>query len=171
MPHNEFIAQLRGVAVLVVVLLHYAMCFPIGYASVWFVGNGYYGVVLFFTISGFLITTNMLRRYGTVASVSLRDFYVMRAARILPPLALVTAILSAISLFSNTKGFMFEPGLTVGGAIEYLLSLRFNQYYALGAAMTMAWAVLWSISVEEAFYLVYPLAAIVLQLEKLLVAV
>jgi peptidoglycan/LPS O-acetylase OafA/YrhL len=169
MPHNEFIARLRGVAVLMVVLMHYAFSYPISYASVWFVGNGYYGVVMFFTISGFLITTNLLRKYGYVASVSLRDFYVMRAAKILPCLALVTAILSAMSLFSNASGFVLQPNLSVGEAIEYLLTFRFNQYYALGAALTLAWAVLWSISVEEAFYLVYPLAAIVLRLEKLLV--
>jgi peptidoglycan/LPS O-acetylase OafA/YrhL len=171
MPHNEFIARLRGVAVLVVVLMHYGYCFPISYASVPFVGNGYYGVVMFFTISGFLITTNVLRRYGAVASVSLRDFYVMRAARILPLLAVVTAILSAISILANANGFVFQLDLSVGEAIEYLLTLRFNQYYVLGASLTMAWAVLWSISIEEAFYLVYPLTAVVLRLEKLLVAV
>src|SRR3981081_931858 len=171
MPHNEFIAQLRGVAVLMVVLMHYAFSFPISYASLWFAGNGYYGVVMFFTISGFLITTNLLRKYGHVASVSLRDFYVMRAARILPCLALGTAILSAMSLLSNASGFVLQPNLSVGEAIEYLLSFRFNQYYALGAAPTLAWAVLWSLSVDEAFDLVYPLTAIVLRLEKLLVGV
>jgi peptidoglycan/LPS O-acetylase OafA/YrhL len=171
MPHNESIARLRGVAVLVVVLMHYIYCFPISYASASFVSNGYYGVVMFFTISGFLITTNLLRRYGDVASVSLRDFYVMRAARILPCLALVTAILSAISLLSNASGFVFKSNLSVGEAIEYLLTLRFNQYYVLGASLTLAWAVLWSISVEEAFYLVYPFCAIVLRSEKLLFAV
>jgi peptidoglycan/LPS O-acetylase OafA/YrhL len=171
MPHNEFIAQLRGVAVLMVVLMHYTFSFPISYASVWFVGNGYYGVVMFFTISGFLITTNLLRKYGYVASVSLRDFYVTRAARILPCLALVTAILSAMSLLSNASGFVLQQNLSIGEAIEYLLTFRFNQYYVLGAALTLAWAVLWSISVEEAFYLVYPLTAIVLRREKLLVGV
>jgi peptidoglycan/LPS O-acetylase OafA/YrhL len=171
MPHNEFIAQLRGVAVLMVVLMHYGYCFPISYASVSFVGNGYYGVVMFFTISGFLITTNMLRRYGSVASVSLREFYVMRAARILPLLAVVTAILSAISLLTNAKGFVFQRDLSVGEAIEYLLTLRFNQYYVHGASLTVAWAVLWSLSIEEAFYFVYPLTAIVLRFEKWLVAV
>ena len=171
MPHNEFIAQLRGVAVLVVVLMHYTYSFPISYASASFAGNGYYGVAMFFTISGFLITTNLLRAYGDVASVSLRDFYVKRAARILPCLALVTAILSAISLLSNTRGFVFQLNLSVGQAIEYLLTLRFNQYYVLGASLTLAWAVLWSISVEEAFYLVYPICAIVVRSEKLLLAV
>lgn len=171
MPHNEFIARLRGVAVLLVVLMHYTYCFPISYASVSFVGNGYYGVVMFFTISGFLITANLLARYGDVASVNLREFYVMRAARILPCLALVTAILSTISLLSNATGFVFQLNLSVGEAIEYLLTLRFNQYYVLGALLTPAWAVLWSISIEEAFYLIYPLSAIVVRFEKLLVAV
>jgi hypothetical protein len=64
MPHNEFIARLRGVAVLMAVLMHYTFCFPISYASPWFAGNGYYGVVMIFTISGFLITTYLRRKYG-----------------------------------------------------------------------------------------------------------
>jgi peptidoglycan/LPS O-acetylase OafA/YrhL len=64
---------------------------------------------------------------------------------------------------------VLQPNLSVGEAVEYLLTLRFNQYYARGASLSLAWAVLWSISIEEAFYLVYPLIAILLRFEKLLI--
>lgn len=169
LPHNEFIAQLRGVAVLAVVLMHYGYCFPISYSSLGFVGNGYYGVALFFAISGFLITGNILQRYGAVASMNFRDFYVMRAARILPPLALAVLFLSLISATTSLQGFAFPPGLSVADAITHLVTLRFNQYYVNGAAWVMAWAVLWSISIEESFYLAYPLVALLLRREWLLV--
>ena len=146
LPHNEFIAQLRGVAVLVVVLMHYALCFPISYIRFDFVANGYYGVSLFFVISGFLITGNFLARFGKLATINVADFYVMRGARILPCLAFLLVILSAISRSTNIGGFVFKPPLSVTGAVESVLTLRFNRYYVEGAFNTLAWAVLWSIS-------------------------
>lgn len=165
MKHNEFVAQLRGVAVSVVVLMHYLFCFPIGYSSLPFIGNGYYGVSLFFAISGFLITSNMIARYGAPGSVDLRAFYDMRAARILPCLGLAVAILSIIALTTNIEGITFPRGPSPGTAIISLLTLRFNEYYATvpGVSSAPAWAVLWSISIEETFYLVYPIVAIVLR--------
>lgn len=170
-PHNEFIAQMRGVAVLVVVLMHYAGGSQASYAALSFINNGYYGVAMFFAISGFLITSNLLFRYGDLASISLRDFYITRAARILPCLTLAVVILSAISLTTNIDGFVFPPGLSVSGAIGHILTLRFNRYYIEGAMGASAWAVLWSISIEELFYLAYPVVAILARSEKALIAI
>src|SRR5260370_35086544 len=123
LPHNEFIAQLRGVAALVVALMDYCYCFPIWFASLGFIGNGYYGVALFFAISGFLITSNMLARYGDLGSINLREFYVMRAARIIPCLGLAVAFFSTVALTTNIGGFVFEGDLSIGGAIEHVLTL------------------------------------------------
>lgn len=170
MKHNEFIAQLRAVAILAVVLMHYGYCFKISYSNLSFIGNGYYGVALFFAISGFLITSNMIARYGATGSVDLRAFYDMRAARILPCLGLAVAILTVIALTAKLDGFTFQPGLSPGEAIISLLTLQFNGYYLAGAQNTLAWAVLWSISIEETFYLIYPIVAIVLRREIYLVA-
>jgi peptidoglycan/LPS O-acetylase OafA/YrhL len=171
LPHNELIAQLRGISVLMVVVLHYTHGFPISYSAIKAVGNGYYGVMFFFTISGFLITGNLLRRYRTVASTDLREFYVMRAARILPCLALAVLVLSSISLLTkDIEGFVFLPGLNVAGAVAHVLTLTFNHYFMAGAYGTMAWAVLWSISIEEVFYLSFPIVALLLRREQLLVA-
>jgi peptidoglycan/LPS O-acetylase OafA/YrhL len=172
LPHNEFIAQLRGISVLMVVVLHYTHGFPISYSAIEAIGNGYYGVMFFFTISGFLITGNLLSRYRTVASTNLREFYVMRAARILPCLALVLVVLSLISLLTkDIDGFVFLPGFNVAGAVAHVLTLTFNHYYAAGASSAMAWAVLWSISIEETFYVAFPIVAILLRREQLLITV
>jgi peptidoglycan/LPS O-acetylase OafA/YrhL len=170
LKYSEFVAQLRGLAVAAVVLMHYGYCFKISYSDLPFIGNGYYGVALFFAISGFLITSNMIARYGAPGSVDLRAFYDMRAARILPCLGLAVAILSIIALTTNIDGITFPRGFSPGTAVINLLTLRFNEYYLAGAAFTLAWAVLWSISIEEAFYLAYPIVAIVLRKDALLVA-
>jgi peptidoglycan/LPS O-acetylase OafA/YrhL len=167
LPHNQFIDELRGVAILVVVLLHYVLCFPISYSQLAFISNGYYGVALFFAISGFLITGNMLRRYDAVAQVKLREFYVSRAARILPPLVLALSILTFLSKQSGLSAFTFPADLSVAGAVWYALTLRFNQY----SQAVLPWAVLWSLSIEEMFYLTYPIAARLLHKEWLLVTV
>src|SRR5438034_997951 len=171
MAHNEFIAQLRGIAVLMVVVLHYTHGFPISYSAIEAIGNGYYGVIFFFAISGFLITGNLLERYRTVASVNLREFYVMRGARIVPCLALILVVLSSISLLTkDIEGFVFLPGFNVADAVAHVLTFTFNHYYAAGASGTMAWAVLWSISIEETFYVAFPIVGIVLRTEQLLIA-
>jgi peptidoglycan/LPS O-acetylase OafA/YrhL len=170
LKHNEFVAQLRGVAVAAVVLMHYGYCFKISYSDLPFIGNGYYGVALFFAISGFLITSNMIARYGSTGGVDLRAFYDMRAARIIPCLGLAVAALSIISLTMQINGITFQRGFSPGTAIINLLTLRFNEYYLAGALNTLAWSVLWSISIEETFYLVYPVLAIVLRKDILLVA-
>jgi peptidoglycan/LPS O-acetylase OafA/YrhL len=170
LPRNEFIAQLRGIAVLMVVVLHYTHGFPISYSAIEAIGNGYYGVMFFFTISGFLITGNLLKRYRAVASTNLREFYVMRAARILPCLALALVVLSSISLLTkDIEGFVFLPGFDVAGAVGHVLTLTFNHYFAAGASGTVAWAVLWSISIEETFYIAFPLVAMLLRREALLI--
>src|SRR5207253_6076597 len=126
------------------------------------IGNGYFFVIFFFTISGFLIALILLDCYRTVASVNLREFYVMRGARILPCLVLVLMVLSSISLMTkDIEGFVFLPGFNVADAVARVLTFTFNHYYAAGASGTMAWAVLWSISIEETFYVAFPIVGIV----------
>jgi peptidoglycan/LPS O-acetylase OafA/YrhL len=74
------------------------MVLPVDLSAAPFIASGYYGVSLFFAISGFLITTNILRRSGAVGSVNVTDFYVMRAARILPSLTLLIVLLSGLAI-------------------------------------------------------------------------
>src|SRR5260370_40202831 len=106
--------------------MHCVMVLPVDLSAAPFYASGYYGVSLFFAISGVFITTNMLRRYGAVGAVNVRDFYVMRAARIRLSLTLLIDLLSALEVV-RYRGLVFEdaPGL-LGKALWRGLSLTFN---------------------------------------------
>ena len=80
-PLRPDIQGLRGLAVTLVVLAH---------AGVPYIAGGYVGVDVFFVISGFLITSGLLREADRTGSLSLRRFYARRALRILPPATLVS---------------------------------------------------------------------------------
>src|SRR6476659_6088077 len=88
--HRADIQGLRAVAVLLVVLAH---------AGVGFVAGGFVGVDVFFVLSGFLITGLLLAEARKHGSVSLVDFYIRRARRILPAAALALVATDAAALF------------------------------------------------------------------------
>jgi peptidoglycan/LPS O-acetylase OafA/YrhL len=123
---------LRGIAILSVLLIHHSLF-----------NNGWMGVDLFFVLSGFLIT-QILRREAD-EPFYWRRFYVKRATRILPPLVL-TVIL----------GYVFTPKAHLLAAVGYLLSLsgliELTPYHILPLGP------LWSLAVEEHFYLLWPFA-------------
>ena len=116
---------LRGVAIFSVLLLHFSLTYdlihsPLSavFAARWVkaaVDNGNYGVTMFFVISGFLITSNNLIRYGRLPDVNLRQFYAFRFARIIPPLLLALLIIVPLGLlgipsFSNSLAGQALPG-------------------------------------------------------------
>src|SRR5271156_2871674 len=76
------------------------------------VWNGQMGVQIFFTISGFLITSTSLRRWGSLGRVSIRDFYLLRFARIAPLFLLLLGVLSILDL-AQMKFFVI--GAKTGG--------------------------------------------------------
>src|SRR5882724_5097410 len=95
---------LRGLAIFLVLLNHVNMRLvivhapytqglpkPLVHALVW---NGQFGVQIFFAISGFLITSITLKRWGALPNIKLRDFYLLRLARIGPLLVALLAVLS-----------------------------------------------------------------------------
>ena len=97
---------LRGLAILFVVLNHVHMRLAIAHISyvadtskpliaslVW---NGQFGVQIFFAVSGFLITSTALRRWGLLSNVSLQEFYLLRFARIAPMLLALLALLAIL---------------------------------------------------------------------------
>lgn len=156
--YNVGIARLRGVSILTVMLMHYTCFFPLPIKlPETAVMNGYYGVVVFFAVSGFLITTSIKRRYGELKNVSLSEFYLMRAARILPVLGLLLTILIVLN-FSSLSQFHLKSPLSLEGTLFSIATLRYNLYYAFHeGSRAFAWAILWSLTIEEVFYLGYPL--------------
>jgi peptidoglycan/LPS O-acetylase OafA/YrhL len=160
---------LRGLAILFVVLNHVHMRLlladipyvadsfkPVVAALVW---NGQFGVQIFFAVSGFLITSTALRRWGTLSNVSLRDFYLLRIARIVPMLLALLALLTALHYTNLSPFIVSEKTGGIGRALLAALTLHVNVLQAHRGWLPANWGVLWSLSVEEMFYLFFPLVA------------
>ncbi len=106
---NLYIDMLRGVAITLVMLLHFQLAyglinsplaelFPVNFLRSLFY-NGNYGVSIFFVISGFLITGNILRRYGSLGDVKVKRFYLLRLFRLAPCVWLALVIITVLGLF------------------------------------------------------------------------
>lgn len=135
---------LRAVAVLIVLVSH------VGYGHL---VPGGFGVTVFFFLSGYLITTLLIREHDQTGAVDLGQFYLRRLIRLTPPLVLTLA--GALALLA--------AGWATGGFdLMTVLSqlLFFYNYYSLsGEALTVdGLGVLWSLAVEEHFYLIWPAA-------------
>jgi peptidoglycan/LPS O-acetylase OafA/YrhL len=172
---DHHIDALRGLSVLLVISLHYCMFLPTGFewipmdAFVPMVRNGYYGVTLFFTISGFLITSRTLRRYGSLGAIKPREFYLARFARIYPLLFALIILLVVLS-YLRVKYFVPPMGINIWVAAWKALTFQFNTYYIAGASGFTTWAPLWSLAIEEVFYVLFPVACIALRSNTMLIA-
>ncbi|MFD1714744.1 acyltransferase family protein [Amnibacterium flavum] len=148
------IQALRAIAVLAVVIGH-----------VWprFAPGGFVGVDVFFVISGFLITGQLIRERERTGTIALRSFYLRRARRLLPAAIVVLAVCAVLTLVFVPRG-LWEQYL--GEIVASLLYVQ-NWFLAI-ASLDPTRAVLdaspvvhfWSLSVEEQFYLVWPLLII-----------
>lgn len=160
-----WVDALRGLSILAVVLLHIDIRIPISQSAVGAViprevsrvlfRSGFYGVKVFFVISGFLITTTILRRWQTVARVDVKAFYQLRFARIAPCLLALVAVLCLLHL-AAVPGFVVVR-TSLGRAVFAALTFHLNVLEIAVGYLPAAWDVLWSLSVEEVFYLTYPL--------------
>ncbi|MGH3054306.1 MAG: acyltransferase family protein, partial [Gaiellaceae bacterium] len=151
LAHREDIQGLRAVAVLLVVLTH---------AGVGFMAGGFVGVDVFFVLSGFLITGLLLAEARKTGSVSLLGFYVRRARRILPAamLTLVATDIAAYVLvnFVRARETVDDSLHAAGFAANFHFAARGFDYFAQSEPPSPLLHY-WSLSVEEQFYLVWPL--------------
>ena len=133
------------------------------------VWNGQFGVQIFFAVSGFLITSTTLRRWGSLSQVSVRGFYLMRFARIAPLLILLLISLSVLHV-ARVLHFVVSPRTGgLGRALFAALTFHVNVLEARRGYLPGNWDILWSLSVEEVFYLLFPLVARFFGRGKLLV--
>ncbi|EMD9443699.1 acyltransferase, partial [Burkholderia cepacia] len=182
-PRNARIDLLRGVSIVLVLLHHFNIPYSLRETSLarvfgWetvhaVVRNGNYGVTMFFAISGYLITSNARHRWGNLGAVDVRAFYVSRVARIVPCLLLLLALVNGLAaagvpIFRNHA----PEGVAVSFWLVNLASLTFWMNVLIGAYgwVNYALGVLWSLSVEEVFYLSFPLLCIALRRDARLVA-
>jgi peptidoglycan/LPS O-acetylase OafA/YrhL len=171
---------LRGLAIFFVLMNHVNMRLLVAHVPytnglpeqlvsslVW---NGQPGVQIFFVVSGFLITATTLRRWGALSRVSLRGFYLMRFARIVPLLLLLLSVLSILHL-AQVKYFVVSPKTGgLGRALIAALTFHVNVLEARRGYLPGSWDILWSLSVEEIFYLFFPLMARLFGRGKLLIS-
>lgn len=186
LPRNARIDFLRGVAIACVLILHFTLAFgltgsPLGdllganaIKAVAF--NGNYGVTIFFVISGYLITSGIVQRWGNLRQIDARSFYVMRAARILPSLLLALAIIVVLGVldipfFNNGDANPPLPASYFGIAIVSVLTFWHNLLMQSSGYFNYCLNVYWSLSVEEMFYLCLPPLYLLLRRTWLLVAV
>jgi peptidoglycan/LPS O-acetylase OafA/YrhL len=159
---------LRGLAIFFVLMNHvnmrllfahvpYTKALPRQLVSslVW---NGQFGVQIFFAVSGFLITSTALRRWGSPARVSIRDFYLLRFARIAPLLLSLLAVLSILHAAQVGNFIVSSKTGGLGRALLAALTFHVNVLEASRGYLPASWDILWSLSVEEIFYLFFPLA-------------
>lgn len=146
---------LRALAILLVIQSHMAGGrynlpglragrFPIRFAY------GELGVRIFFVISGFLITTLLLQEKDRRGRISLKQFYIRRALRILPP----SYVFLLVLMFATGFGIVAIPIKSIVASLLYI-----RNYIGSGDWYT---GHLWSLSVEEQFYLIWPAAMVLL---------
>ena len=146
---------LRALAVLGVMAFH---------ADVLAARGGFFGVDLFFVISGFLITRLLLAELERSGRISLRDFYLRRARRILPAmlLAIAGAALAAAVLAPDALPLLRKDAMAsvlfVTNWHFILQQLSYFEYIGRQPLLQH----LWSLAIEEQFYLLWPLIVFVL---------
>ncbi len=167
---NPGIDLLRGLSLLFVILNHLGLRIPLKKTALadvlpaWFLSrlnyNGYEAVFVFFVISGFLITGNALQRWGALQQIDLRAFYARRFARIVPCLLVLIAVLGVLHLLAVPDYTISRPGQSLPGAIWAALGLHLNWYEGQTGYLPGNWDVLWSLSIEEVFYIGFPLVCL-----------
>ena len=131
----------RAVAIVLVVVSH-ALPQENAYREL----MGHVGVLLFFALSGYLITTKLLEEHRQRGAINLRAFYLRRAFRILPPAFTYLTILSILSAI----GWMACDARSIIAALFFYINYI--------PVTIVAWKAghFWSLSVEEHFYLIWP---------------
>lgn len=160
---------LRGLCIIAVVIHHINLRFrfqhapwghmlpePVINVLFW---SGYYGVRVFFVISGFLIAGWSLKRWGSFRKLSVKQFYSMRFARIIPCLVAVLLVFSILHLAGAPRFVINRPHQSLPRALFAALMFHINWLEGHYGYLPGGWDPLWSLSVEEVFYLFFPLLA------------
>ena len=141
---------LRAIAVIAVILYHLGIS--------WIPG-GFLGVDLFFVISGYVITRLLLDSIQERGGLDLRDFYMARIRRLLPPLVfmiVVTSIVVGIWAPDTTKKFLTDAPFSIFGGMNWWLVFNQQDYFESSGRPPLLQHT-WSLAVEAQFYLLWPL--------------
>ena len=146
---NISIDGLRGVALILVMLFH---------AGAPFSQAGWLGVDLFFALSGFLITTLLIREYDKCGEISFKKFWLRRFLRLMPVYVFYILLITIAVLSSPAHELHTVGGFSPAQYLVGLWTYTFNFIPLAGIWAHQAFTGhLWSLSVEEQFYLFWPL--------------
>ena len=141
---------LRAIAVMAVLLYH---------ADLTWIPGGYLGVEVFFVISGYLITALLLTEWRQKGTINLKDFWLRRARRLLPALyvlLVVTLTFAVVFLPGEVAGLRADVIAAVGYVTNWFLIFGQESYFeSVGRPSVLQH--LWSLAVEEQFYLIWPI--------------
>jgi len=175
---NGRIDLLRGVSILLVVIHHLALRISLGSGPLGavlpkrvidgFCFHGYEAVFVFFVLSGFLITSNVLTSCGRLEHINVLEFYGRRFARIVPCLLALLLVLSLLELLGAPDYVIRRPGQSLPGALAAAGGFYLNWYEGHTGYLPGGWDVLWSLSIEEVFYIGFPIACLLLRAQWLL---
>ena len=146
------IPSLDGIRALAVLLVFFA------HSSLDHVVPGGLGVTIFFVLSGYLISTLMRIEHERSGTLDVRGFYLRRLLRLMPPLVIVVALAALLSALSLIEGEFTPSGLF--SALFYLGNYHVisNDFHGMPGGV----GVVWSLAIEEHFYLFYPPLAMLL---------
>ncbi len=142
---NSYIPSLDGIrAVSVIIVL-------ISHAGFTLIPGGL-GVTIFFFLSGFLITSLLLVEYKNSNTIRLSHFYLRRFFRLMPPLLVCLLLVYSLAYVSLVEG-----GYSLSGFLYQAFYLANYQYiFSWGGDVPKGLGILWSLAVEEHFYLLFP---------------
>ena len=155
-PHIRALDGLRGFAVVLVVLSHFA---PVA------TPGGFLGVDLFFLLSGFLITGLLVTEFHVKRRIALGMFWIRRARRLLPALFAVLLVVFVVTALTKNQFEQHQTGLDGLSSVFYVANWRFiasGQSYVVtfmrGTPSPLRH--MWSLAIEEQFYLIWPLVVV-----------
>jgi peptidoglycan/LPS O-acetylase OafA/YrhL len=157
--HIPSLDGLRAVAILIVLWGHSEFSTVVDAAAGTLVLKGSVGVTVFFFLSGYLITTLLRVEADVRGRISVRDFYIRRAIRILPPLYIVLGLAVAATAGGLFAAEMSRRGVLAAATFWANYFIIVDGRDGLPGGMNA----LWSLAVEEHYYLLFPLLYIALR--------
>jgi peptidoglycan/LPS O-acetylase OafA/YrhL len=144
--YMPFLDGLRGIAIILVLWYHAGGLFR----------GGFLGVDIFFVLSGFLITSLLIKEYLENKRLFLGRFFMRRALRLIPPLVVLLAVWGTVSILTGD-----DPQRTMRDiAIVFFYGGNWARAWDLGLAHSLGHT--WSLSIEEQFYILWPVLFILL---------
>lgn len=161
MNRIPYLDGIRGIAIIMVFFAHASYSIPVVYQLGIFkkiLMNSHLGVMLFFVLSGYLITTLLLNEKEKTGTISIKNFYIRRALRIFPVFYLYLLIVTILYWLGKIK----IPGMILVFSALYLTNYM-NLFLTPTGIACPDYKIIghfWTLSLEEQFYLIWPSALI-----------